>query len=74
MAIWLVRAGGHIEREQKSISESRVYFTWDDLAVDLSNPSDREAAYNLTSPRLFVVVWNWSKALPSGTEIGGQVR
>ena len=56
MAIWLVRAGGHIEREQKFISESRVYVTWDDLAVDLSNPSDREAAYKcrrlLMIPRL----------------------
>jgi hypothetical protein len=42
----LVRAGGHGEYEQKFISESRVYVTWDDLAVDLSKIPHREAAYN----------------------------
>ena len=36
--------GGHVHYEQKFISESRVYVTWDDLAVDLSKLSDREAA------------------------------
>jgi restriction system protein len=43
MAVWLVRAGGHGEFEQKFVAESRVYVTWDDLAVDLSKLPDREA-------------------------------
>lgn len=36
MAIWLVRAGSGGEYEQKFLSESRVYVTWDDLDVNLA--------------------------------------
>ncbi len=43
MAVWLVRAGGHGEYEQKFISESRVYATWGDLAIDLRTLPEREA-------------------------------
>lgn len=41
MAVWLVRAGAHGEFEQKFIQESRVYVTWDRLAVDLSKLRER---------------------------------
>lgn len=35
MSIWLTRAGSHGEYEQKFLSESRVYLTWDGLAHNL---------------------------------------
>ncbi|MDR9836619.1 restriction endonuclease [Herbaspirillum huttiense] len=41
MSIWLIRAGSHGEYEHKFIQENRVYVTWDDLDVDLSNMSGR---------------------------------
>lgn len=41
MAIWLVRAGSHGEYEQKFIQENRVYVTWDDLDVDLTELQQR---------------------------------
>lgn len=43
MAIWLIRAGKHGEYEQEFISKSRVYVTWDKLAVNLSALPDRDA-------------------------------
>jgi len=45
MAIWLIRAGGHGEYEQKFIQEKRVYVTWDYLEVDLSALADRNALF-----------------------------
>lgn len=36
MTVWLVRAGSHGEFEQKFIQEKRIYITWEDLNVDLS--------------------------------------
>lgn len=41
MAVWLIRAGAHGEYESKFIRESRVYVTWDDLAVDLLSLDSR---------------------------------
>lgn len=35
MALWLVRGGSEGEHEEKFLSESRVYVTWDGLNVDL---------------------------------------
>lgn len=43
MAIWLIRAGGHGEYEQKFLTENRVYVTWDELDRDLSKIPTREA-------------------------------
>jgi len=43
MAIWLIRAGGHGEYEQKFITENRVYVTWDKLGLDISKLADRDA-------------------------------
>jgi len=41
MTIWLIRAGSHGEYEQKFLQESRVYATWENLNLDLSQLSDR---------------------------------
>jgi restriction system protein len=43
MAVWLVRAGGHGEYQDKFLSEKRVYVTWDNLDVDLTSLPDRDA-------------------------------
>lgn len=43
MAVWLVRAGGHGEFQDKFLSEKRVYVTWDDLGVNLAKLPDRDA-------------------------------
>lgn len=43
MAIWLVRAGSHGEFQDKFLSEKRVYVTWDDLNVNLTQLPDRDA-------------------------------
>lgn len=42
MTVWLVRAGAHGEYEQKFLRESRVYVTWEELDVDLSQITDRK--------------------------------
>jgi len=42
MAVWLVRAGGHGEFQDKFLSEKRVYVTWDDLDVNLATFLDRD--------------------------------
>ncbi len=42
MAIWLVRGGAHGEYEAKFLQEMRVYATWDDLGVDVSEMQDRK--------------------------------
>ena len=36
MAVWLVRAGGHGQFQDKFIAEKRVYVTWDRLDVNLA--------------------------------------
>jgi restriction system protein len=43
MALWLTRAGGHGEFEQKFLDESRVYLTWDTFDVDLAKVPDVQA-------------------------------
>lgn len=43
MAIWLVRAGGHGEYQDKFLAEKRVYVTWPDLDVNLAKLPDRDA-------------------------------
>ena len=45
MAIWLIRAGSHGQYEQKFIQEKRVYVTWDELNVDISQLKNREALF-----------------------------
>ncbi len=35
MALWLLRAGGHSEYEQRFLEENRVYLTWNGLNNDL---------------------------------------
>ena len=42
MTIWLVRAGGHGEFEEKFLSEERIYVTWDRLDVDLGAMQERD--------------------------------
>jgi restriction system protein len=74
MAIWLIRAGSHGEYEQKFVQESRVYVTWDDLDVDLSQlkqRADLTAAmterYPDTKPK---AIMNWvSQVWPFAHEI-----
>ena len=41
MAVWLVRAGGHGEYEQKFLQENRVYVTWDGLDENLTDVPTR---------------------------------
>ena len=47
MKIWLIRAGAHGEYEQRFLQDNRVYLTWDHLAYDLSNLTDREDLFQL---------------------------
>lgn len=43
MAVWLVRAGGHGQFQDKFIAEKRVYVTWDGLDVNLAELRGRDA-------------------------------
>lgn len=43
MALWLIRAGGHGEHEQRFLDESRVYVTWDTFDVNLAKLGGVEA-------------------------------
>lgn len=47
MSLWLVRAGGHGEYEQKFLDENRIYLTWDGLNYDLGKIQDRNALRSL---------------------------
>ncbi|MEZ5357687.1 MAG: restriction endonuclease [Candidatus Zixiibacteriota bacterium] len=49
MSLWLVRAGGHGEYEQKFLEENRIYLTWEGLKYDLSECKDRAALKGLLS-------------------------
>lgn len=42
MSIWLFRAGKNGEYEDKFLTENKVYLTWDDLDVDLSEYDSKE--------------------------------
>jgi len=74
MAVWLIRAGSHGENEQKFIQENRVYVTWDDLDVNISQLEDRDALkaqlaerYPDTKPK---AILNWvSQIWPFAHEI-----
>jgi restriction system protein len=63
MAIWLVRAGGHGQFEQKFISEKRIYVTWEGFGQNIAKLEDRTALqqaltvqYPDTKPK---AVLNW---------------
>ena len=43
MALWLVRAGGHGEFEQKFLNDNRIYLTWDGLNHNLAKLADKAA-------------------------------
>lgn len=45
MSIFLTRAGGNGEYEQKFLDEGRVYFTWDAFEKDLKKATTLEEAY-----------------------------
>jgi len=67
MAVWLVRAGSAGEYEDKFISESRVYVTWDLLDVNLGDFNQREQVlaelaqrYPDAKPKTLV---NWSSQI-----------
>ena len=47
MALWLVRAGGHGEYEQKFLEENCIFLTWDKLNHDLSKIQDRSGLRKL---------------------------
>ena len=40
MAVWLVRAGSQGEYEERFLSSSRIYVTWDNLHLDLKKIVD----------------------------------
>ena len=67
MAVWLVRAGGQGEYEQKFIQEGRIYVTWDQLNVDLSQLATREAL-------VAVLKENYPESKPAAiSNWGGQI-
>lgn len=41
MSLWLVRAGGHGEYEERFLDTNRIYLTWDGLNYDLSRIEDK---------------------------------
>ena len=51
MAIWLVRAGSHVEYEPNCIHENRVYATLDELDVNVGKLSDRSELVGVMKPR-----------------------
>ena len=51
MAVWLVRAGGHGQFQDKFIAEKRVYVTWDGLDVNLAELQGRGALINAMERR-----------------------
>ena len=42
MSIWLFRAGRNGEFEAKFLADKRIYLTWDELTIDLSEYKDRD--------------------------------
>ena len=74
MAVWLIRAGAHGEYEEKFITENRVYVTWDNLDVDLSQLKQKEdltAVMNVKYPDAKPkTIQNWvSQVFPFAYEI-----
>lgn len=63
MSIWLFRAGSNGEFEEKFLNENKIYLTWNDLNVDLSEYSDREKLYNkmceIYSGEKSKTLYNW---------------
>lgn len=47
MSIWLFRAGKNGEYEEKFLSDNRVYLTWHDLDVDLSEIEEKQDLYKM---------------------------
>lgn len=47
MSLWLFRAGKNGEYEKKFLSDKRVYITWDNLDVDLSQIKDDDGIKNV---------------------------
>lgn len=45
MALWLFRAGGAGQYENKFLDEGRIYLTWDELSTDLSKFKDQAALF-----------------------------
>jgi len=67
MALWLVRAGGSGEYEQKFLQENRIYVTWEGLSNDLSKLKDQKELRNLLSSvypdtKLKTII-NWSSQI-----------
>lgn len=46
MSIWLFRAGSNGEYEEKFLTENKIYLTWNNLDINLSEYSNREKLYN----------------------------
>ncbi len=42
MGIWLFRAGRNGEYEEKFLNDNRIYLTWNNLNIDLTEYKDRE--------------------------------
>lgn len=77
MSLWLVRAGGHGEYEQKFLEDNRVYLTWDGLNNDLMKIQDRlelrkllEKVYPSSSKGTLVhhsgQIWTFSHKIQKG--------
>lgn len=49
MSIWLFRAGSNGEYEEKFLRENRIYLTWDNLNIDLSQYRTRDELFNRIS-------------------------
>lgn len=46
MSIWLFRAGSNGEYEEKFLTENKIYLTWNNLNINLSEYSEREKLYS----------------------------
>ena len=77
MAVWLIRGGSHGEYEAKFIQDKRVYVTWDNLDVDLSELSQRSGLvaamtqrYPEAKPKAILnwasQVWPFAHAIQAG--------
>ena len=45
MSIWLFRAGKQGEHEEKFLTEGRIYLTWNNLKINLSEYPEREKLF-----------------------------
>lgn len=67
MGIWLFRAGKNGEYEEKFLSDNRIYLTWNNLSIDLSQYKNREKLLSqlhiLYSSEKINTIKNWASQI-----------